>query len=202
MQRLLLLCLGAAAALRSEPHSSATLGSDIPDGVLGAAAKSLFDLVNGVKQEWKQRKAEKARDSSPVASPEPSPPLPLHEAVGESKIDFDAIKEHVENGEDVNEARDGETPLGVACRRGIPKLVQTLIELKADVNMKTGREGQEFPLGIAAEEHHLPVAKLLLAANAQVNAVDGWGHTALQYATMELDPKMVKLLKEAGAKDT
>ena len=63
MQRLLLLCLGAAAALRSEPHSSATSGS-IPDGVLGAAAKSLFDLVNGVKQEWKQRKAEKARGSS------------------------------------------------------------------------------------------------------------------------------------------
>ena len=83
MQRLLLLCLGAAAALRSEPHSSATSGS-IPDGVLGAAAKSLFDLVNGVKQEWKQRKAEKARGSSPVVSPEPSPPLPLHEAVGES----------------------------------------------------------------------------------------------------------------------
>ena len=108
----------------------------------------------------------------------------------------------MENGEDVNEAKDGETPLGIACRRGIPKLVQTLIELKADVNMKTGREGKEFPLGIAAEEYHMPVAKVLLAANAQVNAVDGFGHTALEYAKETNTPNMVKLLTEAGAKDT
>ena len=53
-----------------------------------------------------------------------------------------------------------------------PKLVQTLIELGADVNMKTGKEGRELPLGIAAEEYHLPAARLLLAAKAQVNAVD------------------------------
>ena len=35
------------------------------------------------------------------------------------KLDFEAIKELVEKGEDVNEASGGETPLGIACRRGI-----------------------------------------------------------------------------------
>ena len=86
MQQLLLfLCLGAAAALRSETQSSGTSGSDLPDGVGGAAVKSLFDFVSEARKHWKYRKDYEASGSSPPLAPSESlPPLPLHEAVAES----------------------------------------------------------------------------------------------------------------------
>ena len=86
MQRLLLfLCLGAAAALRSETQSSGTSGSDLPDGVGGAAVKSLFDFVSEARKHWKYRKDYEASGSSPPLAPAESlPPFPLHEAVAES----------------------------------------------------------------------------------------------------------------------
>ena len=92
--------------------------------------------------------------------------------------------------------------LGLACKNGNPLLVEKLIEVNADVNMKTGpHRKKELPLGIAAyaDKWDVHVVQALLDAKAKADAVDDYGKTALLYASERQRSSIVEALKKAGA---
>lgn len=64
-----------------------------------------------------------------------------------------------------------------------PALVDTLLEFNADPNLPWDSPGElNYPLHIASQEWHDSVVRSLLRANAGVNAINGWGQTALELA--------------------
>eukprot|EP00913_Durusdinium_trenchii_P009080 g8536.t1 len=106
--------------------------------------------------------------------------------------------------EDVNGLEEGQTPLGLACKKGNPLLVKKLIEVNADVNMKTGpHRKKELPLGIAAyaDKWDVHVVQALLDAKAKADAVDDYGKTALLYASERQRSSIVEALKKAVAQE-
>jgi len=107
--------------------------------------------------------------------------------------------------------RDRWMPLHWAAYKGRAKTVKILLEKGASVNSRTGRKKVFFaPPGIFFEEPgqtplHLAatkadVAKLLLAAGAQINARDAWGWTPLHKATsVSVGAEAMKFLLARGA---
>ena len=72
---------------------------------------------------------------------------------------------------------------------------------RADVNLpqKDGRT----PLMKATERGHPPVARILIAAGAELNARDTYGKTAVTYAKdkRQGNPEIAQMLLVAGAND-
>ena len=102
---------------------------------------------------------------------------------------------------------EGWTPLLSACRLRNVELVQTLLDLGADVNrrnyvnLKSG-EGNNFPLWFAANQkqpNRVEVAELLLRYGAQVNAVGEFGETPLHQAAAWNNADIAAYLLESGA---
>lgn len=139
---------------------------------------------------------------------------------------LDIVKRLVAAGAAVNVAnKPGETPLTEAVRYGEPDLVKFLISKGADVNVRY-RKNRYTPLHLAACYGWKPVAELLIAAGAQVDAGDaigtddrwaeerGWGRpgssrapkepgqTPVQVAMRAGYWKIVRLLAEHGARIT
>jgi ankyrin repeat protein len=63
----------------------------------------------------------------------------------------------------------GVTPLMLACRHGITDAVHRLIAAKASVNAVTAGNDPCTALGMASEQGHLEIVKMLLFANADAN---------------------------------
>jgi ankyrin repeat protein len=106
---------------------------------------------------------------------------------------------------------EGATPVLLAARRDDLPYVKLLVELGADP-LVPNQEGCT-PLMAAAglgtlapteeagtEEEALDTVKYLLAAGADVNAVDRNGETAMHGAAYKSFPKVVRLLAASGAK--
>jgi uncharacterized protein len=93
----------------------------------------------------------------------------------------------------------GETPLMTAARTGNPKVVKSLLERQAKVDLKEIGRGQTA-LMWAAAEGHAEVVRLLIAHGADVNATSKSGFTPLLLAAREADIETSKVLLEAGAK--
>jgi ankyrin repeat protein len=98
------------------------------------------------------------------------------------------------------------TPLSLACEMGWQNTVLSFLLAGADPNQNTA-DGS-VPLIIAAREGHVTVAKLLVAAGANLNyrtestlhpKVHAAGLTALVVATQKKQFKVAKFLLEAGA---
>lgn len=106
---------------------------------------------------------------------------------------------------------EGATPFLLAARRADVPYLKLLVELGADP-LRPNKEGST-PLMAAAgfgtlapteeagtEEEALEAVKYLLAAGADVNAVDRNGETAMHGAAYKSLPRMVRLLASSGAK--
>jgi len=91
----------------------------------------------------------------------------------------------------------GETPLGVASRRGCLEVVNMLVEHKADVNLKSR---YYYPLGCAAVAGHKTIVALLLARGARADARDGDGKTAADLADENGHKNIGDLIRGAAPK--
>jgi hypothetical protein len=114
----------------------------------------------------------------------------------------DIVEALLDKGADVN-ARDqeGSTALLDAAAGGHVSTVQALLRKGADVNAihEKGMEAGMTPLMTAAMMGYTEIARVLLDKGADVNVKTEQGLTALQLAKEH--PDIVRLLKEAGAKE-
>lgn len=92
------------------------------------------------------------------------------------------------------------TALIHAVYNGDIKLVQFLLDNGADVNIADDKYGATA-LMYAVGGGHIEIVKLLIEKKADVNLKDKEGYTALYAAKVKGNSEIVRLLKEAGAKD-
>jgi ankyrin repeat protein len=96
-------------------------------------------------------------------------------------------------------APDGFSPLGLASFFGQTKAAGLLIQHGAQVNQPSNNPQKVAPLHSAAAGQHLEIARMLLEAGADVNAVQEGGFTPLMSAAQNGQVEMVRLLLERGA---
>jgi ankyrin repeat protein len=141
--------------------------------------------------------------------------------------DLEAIKKHLEGGEDVNAAnKQGYTALHMAVRRGQKDAAALLLEKGANVNAerkgkttldfagkneeiaallreKGGKTGKEIKAAgsifSAAQSGLVDAVKTHLAGGADVNAKNKGGYTALHLAAKKGHVEVAKVLLEAKA---
>ncbi len=92
------------------------------------------------------------------------------------------------------------TPLLMSAAFGSTDLVETLLDAGAQVNAKDVRGMTPLMLGVASETQNAEVVKLLVAEGADLNAKSNAGETVLDWALRFGDPKVIRILKDAGAK--
>jgi len=121
----------------------------------------------------------------------------LHEAA--IKDDVDTIRSLIEAGEKVSVCDISDvTPLHFACRVGKTAAAEALLEKKADISARTSDAGR-MPLHAAAEKGTSKIVEMLLAANAEVNALDGRDRTPLHWACASGRNEAALLLLNAKA---
>jgi serine/threonine-protein phosphatase 6 regulatory ankyrin repeat subunit A/serine/threonine-protein phosphatase 6 regulatory ankyrin repeat subunit B len=122
---------------------------------------------------------------------------------------FENVKVLISHGAKVNEpANDGITPfiqstLGVTSGKVPITLCELLLENGADINAElTGRSAAGWTsLHYAAVDGDKELVKFLISNGANVNKATAEGSSALYLAKMGNYDEIVKLLKDAGAKD-
>eukprot|EP00913_Durusdinium_trenchii_P025414 g23859.t1 len=94
----------------------------------------------------------------------------------------------------------GETPLFAACFSGRAKMVQLLLEKRADTNLTKSTDGMS-PACAAVAEHHEEVLQLLLDGKADLNLASADGGTPLFVAIQAGHYDLVeRLLDDRGPK--
>jgi len=92
---------------------------------------------------------------------------------------------------------EGETPLYMACEKGLVGVVKQLLEHNADVGLTT-KKAKKYPLMIACERKFTDIAMLLLDRGADVNVSD-YKQSPLKLAAANGDVVLVKRLVSHGA---
>jgi ankyrin repeat protein len=90
------------------------------------------------------------------------------------------------------------TPLIAAARNNHADVVQTLIELGADVNQRKSTDG-ETALFVGSHAGHVETVRVLLEHGAAVNQPSDSGCTPLQAGVREGHTEVVRLLLTKGA---
>ncbi len=93
----------------------------------------------------------------------------------------------------------GNSALSWAAAQGEAEIVRRLIEAGADVDSQN-RQGQT-PLMLAAAKGRLQPVQLLLEAGADVAILDYTGRGVLGWARDGRDPRVERILEDAGAMD-
>ncbi len=88
--------------------------------------------------------------------------------------------------------------LATAVSSGDRSAVENMLKSGEDVNLI---KNNQVPLIIAVKNGDLAMVRLLLSHGADVNLTDSQGNTAMIYAKIGADPRMIELLKNAGAKN-
>jgi len=114
------------------------------------------------------------------------------------KSSVEVMRLLLEHGAEVR-PKDAQSPLIEAVGSGSLEKTRILLEHGADINAPA-RVTNLTPLMEAALYGHLSIAKMLIEKGADVNR-RGTGSTALSLAIQNHRPKIVKLLKDAGAKE-
>jgi ankyrin repeat protein len=96
-------------------------------------------------------------------------------------------------------AKDGFTPLHLACYFNQETAALWLIEQGADVNAVAKNQMQIAPIHATATHGNLTILRSLLEHNAAVNAAQAGGYTAVHQAAHRNNVPMAKLLLEFGA---
>ncbi|ROW02569.1 hypothetical protein VPNG_07885 [Cytospora leucostoma] len=115
------------------------------------------------------------------------------------------VKLLVEAGVDINwQDNSGETALHIAARFGNDECARILIdgteEQKADLEL-VEKNFNWTPLHIAAVDGHLPMAKLLVEAGANVDKPDSSGWMAREHASLRGHLELAQFLKENSKVD-
>lgn len=88
--------------------------------------------------------------------------------------------------------------LASAVSSGDRAAVEKMIDRGGDVNQV---RNNQVPLIIAVKNDDIKMVRLLLSRGADVNLTDNQGNTAMIYAKVRADAKMIEILKNAGAKN-
>ncbi len=98
------------------------------------------------------------------------------------------------------DARDaqGETALMQAVRRNDEAIVQTLLELGADINASHAQTGLTA-LRVAIEDNNAPLVSFLIDRGADVNQTNEVNWTPIMSAARDADVEIILLLIDAGA---
>ena len=111
--------------------------------------------------------------------------------------DMELTKFLITNGANVNSLmQDGVSLIGYAIAQNNMDLLQILIENGANVNNTNGDSWADTPLMTASRLGLDNVVRILLTRNADINAVDINGNTALHTAALNSQLSVVKLLLE------
>lgn len=94
----------------------------------------------------------------------------------------------------------GYGPLAMACRWGSKERVRELLALGADPDARSDSRYQSSPLMEATRDDNVEIARMLLAAGADVNLRDRHGDHALNWAAFFGHPAMVRFLVEHGSR--
>lgn len=123
--------------------------------------------------------------------------MPLHCAALNGHEDVLRVLLKKEKSVDHSKSFDDKSILHLASEHGHTDLVKYLVNLKADVNTKTGRN--ETPLHEAALNGHLEVVKILIYNKADINIASVDGLTPLHNAVETGREKIVEILLQHGA---
>lgn len=128
-------------------------------------------------------------------------PSLLYQAAVDGSIDI--TKSLLAAGAKVNFAHPNfGTALFAACQKGVPELVSVLLDAGADPNIACERLVMNglTPLTEACGRGHYAIAKMLVAAGANVNhRIEPIGHTLLHSAAIRGNLRIVQLLMAHGA---
>ncbi len=94
---------------------------------------------------------------------------------------------------------DGFTALHYAGFFGKAEAAHTLVEAGARVDVYTRNELANQPLHAAAAGRHVEACRILLAAGADVNAIEHGGYAPLHQAAQNGDVELTELFLSAGA---
>ena len=110
---------------------------------------------------------------------------------------METVKLLITNGADVNSLmQDGVSLIGYAIAQNNMDLLQILIENGANVNNTNGDSWADTPLMTASRLGLDNVVRILLTRNADINATDINGNTALHTAALNSQLSVIKLLLE------
>lgn len=98
----------------------------------------------------------------------------------------------------VNDKIDGMYPIVVAGYRGHSNIILELIKAGANINAQDNNEA-DTALIAACGNNHIDAAKMLIKYNADVNLQSNDGNSALHFAAINRNLKLVCLLIEYGA---
>jgi len=125
--------------------------------------------------------------------------VPLHLAA--TNGDPATIKALLAYGAQVQaRTRNDETPLILACRFGRVAAAQLLLEARSDPNAVEKTSGAT-PLHLAAAAGSEPLARLLIARGARINALDQYGDTPLSLAMGTGRDDLIQYLRQQGARE-
>ena len=143
---------------------------------------------------------------------------PLHRAIENGDVEI--VKILVAAGADINKGGFmGGTPLSLAIEKGNKEIVKILLAAAGGVMPEVPASEQDaagaapkpsgsghvavgaIPLHLAVADGNTELVQILIVANADLNAKDGSGNTALHLAVQQkdADPELVRILVEAGA---
>jgi len=104
----------------------------------------------------------------------------------------------VEKTADLNygDKKLGNTALHWAAACNHPEIVDLLLKMEADINVRNANK--QTPLILACKEENMIVIQYLLGLHANVDIADQKGRTALHYAAWTGNSRVVKMLIRAG----
>jgi ankyrin repeat protein len=106
----------------------------------------------------------------------------------------------IDRGAEIQARNEGGfTPLHAAAYSNAVAIAERLIDMGADLNDRTNKAGVS-PLNVASEESHADVVKLLIERDADLEAGDRNGYTALTRALWRGHENVASVLQAAGAK--